>query len=219
MQSLHYSVLENELTVFVKVPQPGSEEPRIHSHASPGLYTCPFGSETNPAHPSFSLSDWRKKFPEQLGSEEDTLALDTIPPTLKSLVLWSGRRICIETVTCFVLGFPLFLFIKIAGPLALHFPRTGVGPRRGGQRAALPFSLPPHSLFLSISSCGYWSSECLLWRDACLGPLPMFQLDCLFLAVCVSLPWVKIWVHESNYDREKGARKYLWGQPEKGFNL
>ena len=33
---------------------------------------------------------------------------------------------------------------------------------------------------LSILSCVCWQSVCLLWRNVCLGLLPIFGLDCLF---------------------------------------
>ena len=47
------------------------------------------------------------------------------------------------------------------------------------------YSLDLHSLIviLSIFSCVYWLSVFLLWRNVCLGLLPIFQLGSLFFVV------------------------------------
>ena len=39
---------------------------------------------------------------------------------------------------------------------------------------------------LSIFSCAYWPSVCLLWRNVYLGLLPIFQLGCIFLLLLLS---------------------------------
>ena len=36
---------------------------------------------------------------------------------------------------------------------------------------------------LSIFSCAYWPSACLLWRKVCLGLLPTFWSGCLFFVI------------------------------------
>ena len=41
---------------------------------------------------------------------------------------------------------------------------------------------------LSIFSCAYWPSICLLWRNAYLGLLPIFHLGCLLF--CCWVIWV-----------------------------
>ena len=48
---------------------------------------------------------------------------------------------------------------------------------------------------LSIFSCAYWPPVCLLWRNVCLGLLPIFWFGCLFFccwvvwAVCIFWRW------------------------------
>ena len=45
---------------------------------------------------------------------------------------------------------------------------------------------------LSIFSCAYWLFVFLLWRNVCLGLLPIFQLRCLFflLLSCMSCLYI-----------------------------
>ena len=53
---------------------------------------------------------------------------------------------------------------------------------------------------LSIFSCTYWPSVCLLWRNVSLGLLPMFWLGCLFFS------WWVVWC--SNLDIPLGLCLY-----------
>ena len=46
---------------------------------------------------------------------------------------------------------------------------------------------------LSVFSCASWPSVCLLWRNVCLGLLPIFWLDCLFLGYSVTWTLCKFW--------------------------
>ena len=54
---------------------------------------------------------------------------------------------------------------------------------------------------LSIFSCAYWPSLCLLWRNVYLGLPPIFQLGCLVFcccvvwAVCIFWKLSPCWVH------------------------
>ena len=38
-------------------------------------------------------------------------------------------------------------------------------------------------MILSILSCVYWSSICILWKNVCLGLLLTFLLSCLFFLI------------------------------------
>ena len=44
-------------------------------------------------------------------------------------------------------------------------------------------------VMLSIFSCAFWPSICVLWRNVCLGLLPIFRLGCLLLLLFLSIYW------------------------------
>ena len=46
---------------------------------------------------------------------------------------------------------------------------------------------------LTIFSCVYWPSECLLWGNVCLGLLPTFWLGCLYFLVLSYTSYLYIW--------------------------
>ena len=76
------------------------------------------------------------------------------------------------TDTCYFLPFWLWPFYQVWGEISLWFW----------------FAFPWWLLMLSIFSCTYRSSVCLLWKNIYLVPLPIFKLDgLLFLLLsCMS---------------------------------
>ena len=75
---------------------------------------------------------------------------------------------------CCLLSFGLKLFLQAWSDIALWFW----------------FAFPWWSVMLSIFSCSYWPSVCLLWENVCLDPLPIFNR-----IVCFAIEFYEVFIY------------------------